>query len=83
MKNKLDAFYIKYSKEEGQRRQAFGQRFTETRQKLGESIYGMSQLMGISKSTAERIERGQVSPDVPGLVKRLDQLESRGKIIIR
>ncbi|MEN8702470.1 hypothetical protein [Bacillus infantis] len=83
MKSKLDAFHIKHSNEEGQRRRAFGQRFIETRQKLGESIFGMSKLMGISKSTAERIERGQVSPDVPGLVKRLDQLENRGKIIIR
>lgn len=82
MRSKLDNHYVKVSSTEAAKRQNFGKEFADIRKGLGISIKSFAKELDISADMAKRIEEGLVSPDLPGLQKRIAHMKVRSKMVI-
>lgn len=78
----LDSWRPKQSKEEQEKRIAFGQDVRRIRIEKGLSISVMAEKIGVSEDLMVRIENGKVSPDIPRLQSKLSHLKDRRNLII-
>jgi predicted transcriptional regulator len=78
----LDSWRPKQSKEEEEKRMAFGHDARRIRKEKGLSISVMAEKMGVSEELIVRIENGKVSPDIPRLQSKLSHLKDRRNLII-
>lgn len=67
---------------ERQKRKEFGQLLRRTRAEKNLSKETAAKYLGISIETLERIEQGSVSPDVPNLLRKVNKLKDREKMLI-
>lgn len=82
MSKKLDSWYAIQTDNEKNRRAAFAEEFKGIRIANRLSINEMAAKLSVSEEMVMRIELGCVSPDVPNLRKRLDELSKRKSLII-
>jgi ribosome-binding protein aMBF1 (putative translation factor) len=68
---------------EKNRRKAYGERVHRMRKCRSLSIEEMSNRIGISQEAFARIEHGQVSPDIPGLFRRVFNAINQEKMVIK
>jgi DNA-binding XRE family transcriptional regulator len=78
----LDYWRPKQSKEEEEKRMAFGQEVRRIREEKGLSLSVMAEKIGVSKELMIRIENGKVSPDIPRLQAKLSHLKDHRNLII-
>jgi predicted transcriptional regulator len=68
---------------ERNRRKAYGELVYGMRKSRSISIEEMSNRIGISQEAFARIEHGQVSPDIPGLFRRVFNAIHQEKMVIK
>ncbi|MGG1483519.1 helix-turn-helix transcriptional regulator [Peribacillus castrilensis] len=78
----LDSWRPKQSKEEEEKRIAFGHDVRRIRKEKGLSISVMAEKIGVSEELMVRIENGKVSPDIPRLQSKLSHLKDRRNLVI-
>lgn len=78
----LDRYEPKHTPEEKSRRKSFGKACETLRLDLGLSLSGMAKRLNVSEELMVRIENGKVSPEAPGIQRKLDQLQCNEKMVI-
>jgi ribosome-binding protein aMBF1 (putative translation factor) len=69
--------------QEKRRRRDYGEMVHKLRKERSLSIEEMSKRIGISQEAFARIEHGQVSPDIPGLFRRVFNAIHQEKMVIK
>jgi transcriptional regulator with XRE-family HTH domain len=80
--NNLDDFNIKPSSSEKERRKQFGSNIRMKRLSRNISMDDLAKRANISSDLILRIESGLVSPDLPGLQKRINYALERELMVI-
>lgn len=82
MISKLDRWNVKCTDVESDKRKQFATECRQIRRELNLSINEMAQRMGVSEDMVLRIESGCVSPETPGLIRRINQVKNQKRMII-